>query len=325
MASTTTSRSAQEAIEISVKGKWSTIPSLRIGDKNICVKGHRVRMAIVNSEEWLETEVMDPEECIRALKDQKSGPLHADIFTFVQKLPDTARKYDYPMEWHSVAVAHVASFKNWWDALPQVTRKNVRRAEKRGVVVQVKDLNDQLVSEIMGVNNDSPVRQNIPFAHYGKSFEQVKKDQSSYHGRCDFLCAYAEDRLIGFIKLVYRGNVASILQILPRASEQDRRPANALIAKAVEVCAEKGISYLTYGMFNYGNKGDSSLREFKSRNGFAEMLVPRYYIPLTWWGALCVKMKLHRGLMGILPHRAISAGVSMRAAWYNLVHKQRPV
>jgi len=325
MATTSTARPMQEPIEISVKGRWFSVPSLRIQDKNIVVKGRAVRMAIVEGEEWLETEVEDPEECVSTLKMQKAGPLHADIFTFVQKLPDTSLKYDYAMERHSVAVAHVVSFKDWWDALPQATRKNVRRAEKRGVVVHVKELDDELVREIIGVNNDSPVRQKIPFTHYGKSFEQVKKDQSSYLGRCDFLCAYAEDRLIGFIKLVYRGNVASILQILPRASEQDRRPGNALIAKAVEVCAEKGITYLTYGMFNYGNKGDSSLREFKERNGFVEMLVPRYYVPLTWWGTFCLKMKLHRGLMGILPHRVIAAGVSVRAAWYNLVNKQTPV
>lgn len=325
MASTSTVRPMQEPIEVSVKGRWFTVPSLRVQDKNIIVKGRGVRMAIVEAEEWLETEVEDPEQCIRALKAQKAGPLRADIFTFVQKLPDTSLKYGYPMERHSVAVAPVSSYSEWWDALPQATRKNVRRAEKRGVVVQVKQLDDELVNEIIGVNNDSPVRQKIPFTHYGKSFEQVKRDQSTYSGRCDFLCAYAEGRLIGFIKLVYRGNVASILQILPRASEQDRRPGNALIAKAVEVCAEKGISYLTYGMFNYGNKGDSSLREFKSRNGFIEMLVPRYYVPLTWWGAVSLKLKLHRGLMGILPHRVIAAGVSLRAAWYNLLHKQTPV
>jgi len=31
------------------------------------------------------------------------------------------------------------------------------------------------------------------------------------------------------------------------------------------------------------------------------MLVPRFYIPLTIWGSLCVKLGLHRGLLGILP------------------------
>ena len=32
-----------------------------------------------------------------------------------------------------------------------------------------------------------------------------------------------------------------------------------LIAKMVEVCEAKGISHLIYGMYNYGNKRNSSL------------------------------------------------------------------
>ena len=63
--------------------------------------------------------------------------------------------------------------------------------------------------------------------------------------------------------------------------QEDKRPANALIAKMVEVCEAKGISHLIYGLYNYGNKRNSSLLEFKIRNGFEEFLVPRYYIPLT--------------------------------------------
>jgi hypothetical protein len=165
----------------------------------------------------------------------------------------------------------------------------------------------------MHVNNDSPTRQNLRFTHYGKSFEQVKKDQQSFNNRSDFICAYCGNELIGFIKLVYRGNVASILQILPRASHYDKRPANAMIAKAVELCETKGVSYLTYGLLNYGNKKDSPLRDFKIRNGFEEVLVPRFYVPLTLRGWLCVKTGFHRGLLGILPSPVIGAGVRVRA------------
>ena len=86
------------------------------------------------------------------------------------------------------------------------------------------------------------------------------------------------------MKIVYRGDVASILQMLSRASHHDKRPANALIAKAVELCEAKGISYLTYGMFNYGNKRASSLRDFKIRNGFEEILVPQILRPLDEMG-----------------------------------------
>jgi hypothetical protein len=308
-------------IEISVKGAWRRVPALPVEDKNIIVRGRWVRKAIVEAEEWLETELEDPEACVQKLKQQQSPALRADVLTFIQKLPAKLPKYGYPMEWHSIAAVHIQSFKEWWDKLPQETRKNVRRAQKRGVVVAVKSLDDELIRGIIDVNNDSPLRQKVPFTHYGKSFEQVKKDQSSFIDRSDFICAYVGSELIGFMKIVYRGKVASILQILPRASHSDKRPANALVAKAVELCEAKGISYLTYGMFNYGNKRDSSLRDFKVRNGFEEVLVPRFFVPLTPWGSICLKLGLHRGLLGILPHRVITLGVGARARWYDLTRK----
>lgn len=308
------------SIEVSIKGKWSRVPALTVDGKNIVVKGRWIRKAIVDAEEWQEDEVRDPESFVRELQQRRSA-LRADMFTFSQKLPNTSPQYSYPMEWQSVAAVSTEKFSRWWDELPQTTRKNVRRSEKRAVVIEVKSLDDELIRAIIGVNNDSPVRQRVPFSHYGKTFDQVKKDQSSFLDRSDYICAYVGNELIGFLKLVYRGNIASILQLLPRASEQDRRPANALLAKAVELCAARGLAYLTYGLFNYGNKQDSPLREFKVRNGFSEILVPRYYVPITMLGALSIKTGLHRGLLGILPHRVITAGVNARAVWYDIKQK----
>ena len=162
------------------------------------------------------------------------------------------------------------------------------------------------------------MRQGRPYRHYGKTFDAVQRDHSCFVERSAFVCAYTGSEMIGLLKVVFRGEVASILQLLTKASCYDKRPANALLAKAVELCAEKGMLYLTYGMFNYGNKPDNPLREFKSRNGFQEILVPRFYVPLTGWGALCIKLKLQRGLLGVLPQRVIKIGLSSRATWYNL-------
>lgn len=305
-------------MEISLKGTWVRVPTLEVEDKSIVVTGRIVRRAVVHDEEWLQSDLKDPENCIRQLKQQRSDALYADIFTFSQKLPITTPRFSYHLEWDSVAAIRLISFKDWWEKLPQETRKNVRRAQKRGVVVRVTPFDDQLVKGIVEVNNDTPVRQNVRFAHYGKTFEQVKKDHSAFVDRSDFICAYVGDELTGFLKIVYRGDIASILQLLPKSSHSDKRPANALVARAVELCEAKGISHLTYGMFNYGNKGDSPLREFKVRNGFEEILVPRYYVPLTKWGKTCMKLNLHRGLHGILPHRVITIGVNLRARLYDL-------
>jgi hypothetical protein len=308
----------EHSIEISVKGKWLRVPALRVNGKDIIVRGKWLKTAVIDAEEWLETELEDPERCVTRLHDRQSHGLRADLFTFTQKLPSVLPKHEYFVEWDSVAAADTTSLNAWWENLPQETRKNVRKSQKRGVVVEVRELDDALIAGIMSVNNDSPVRQRIPFAHYGKTFDQVKKDQSSFPGRSDFICAYLGDELIGFLKLIYRGEVASILQLLPKPSQADKRPANALVAKAVELCEAKGVKYLTYGMFNYGNKGDNPLREFKVRNGFSERLVPRFYVPLTMKGALCMRVGLHRGVGGVLPHAVITLAVGARAKWYRL-------
>lgn len=303
--------------EINVKGKWTKVPSLHINGNAVVVKGRWIRLAVVHDEEWLETGLQDPPFYVKTLKEQGSHGLRADIFTFSQKLPATLPSYSYPIERDSIAAISLANFKAWWEKLPQETRKNVRRSQKRGVVVNVKQFDDDLINRIAEVNNDSPVRQRKRNVHYGKSVDQIRKDYSSFLDRSDFVCAFLGDEMIGFLKIVYRGEVASILNLTVKPAHNDKRPANALIAKAVEICATKRISYITYGLLNYGNKRSGLLREFKIRNGFEELLVPRYFVPVTRWGAICVTLKLHRGLLGILPHRVITMLVNMRAKWYS--------
>ena len=308
----------ESSVEISVKGKWINVPALHVDENVVIVKGKWLKTAVIEAEEWLETEIASPEACVQALKEQRSGGLRADIFAFSQKIPNAVVRYPYDVKWDSYAFVHVTSFNDWWTKLPQETRKNVRRSQKRGVTVSVREMDDNLVQDLVGLNNDSPIRQGKRFTHYGKTFDQVKKDQMSFLDRSDYICAYVEHELIGVLKLVYRGDSASILTLLSKPSHAEKRPSNALLAKAVELCGAKGVAYLVYGKLNYDNKRDSSLRDFKIRHGFAEMLLPRYYVPLTLWGATCVKLGLHRRLLGMLPPGVIAIAVSVRARCYSL-------
>ena len=308
------------SIEISVRGKWLRVPALEAYGQTIAVTGRWIKIAAVHDEEWLETEVIKPEACIQSIKEQPDI-VRADIFSFAQKVPSTTPQYQYPMELESIAVARIESFKDWWEGLPQESRKNVRRSQKRGVVISQREFGDELIQGIVEVQNECPIRQGRQYPHYGKTFEQVKRDHSGFVDRSDFICAHIEGKLIGFLKVVYRGEVASILQLNSMAAHFDKRSANALLARAVEICGVRGAAYLTYGRFNYGNKGDDSLREFKARNGFREMLVPRFYVPLTAWGKLCVGCKLYRGLLEILPHSVIATVLTARAKWYDVAKR----
>ena len=311
-----------DTIPISVNGRWIDAPVVRVNGQDLVINGKRIKIARLHDEDWVENEVTDPEACIRACKEQ-SGAARADIFCFSQKVPDVNPRYRYPMETRSMAVAHVADYKTWLKTISESSRKNIKRATRDGVVVKVRGFDPDVIQGICDVQNETPVRQGRPFRHYGKSYEQVRRDHGAFLDRCDFLCAYYEDEFIGFIKLVYRGGVASILQILSKTSHYDKRTTNALLAKAAERCAEKGVPYLTYDRFNYGNKGDNSLREFKERHGFAEMLLPCYYVPLTLWGRFCVATRLYRGLHGFLPHGVITAAVNLRAKWYERTRRKR--
>lgn len=304
-------------MEISVKGKWVQVPSIRYDEQDIITTGMLVKVAHIHDEAWLERDVKRPDQCVNMLKAHGVEGHRVDLFTFSQKVPDANPKYAYYSEWESIAVARLDSFTAWWDELPQETRKNVRRAAKRGVTVIAKQFSDELVEELIELNDASPIRQGRRYPHYGKPFQVVKKDYSSFVDRSDFLCAYSEKEIIGFLKIVYRDNIASVLNLCTKENHYDKKPANALIAAAMERCAARGALFVTYGLFNYGNKRNTPITQFKVRNGFEEMLMPRYYVPLTRLGEMYLRMGFHRGILGLLPNGLIASALNLRSMWYH--------
>lgn len=301
-------------VEVSVRGKLINLPSLHIDDKVVVIEGKILKTGRLKGEAWMTRDHLgDPDALVSKLKQATSKP---DIFTFAQVIPDVEPQYDYPLEWENFAVARTSDFGEWWNSLPQASRKNVRRSEKRGVKVRKATFDDDFVKGIVAIYNESPIRQGRRFWHYGKEFDAVKRENSTYLDRCGFIGAYFDDELIGFLKMVYMGEVSSIMQILSMNHHSDKRPMNALIAKAVEVCQQRGVRYLIYGNYIYGGNTKSELIEFKRRNGFEKILVPRYYVPLNRKGELALRLKLHHGLKGLLPERIVVAMKNLRSKWY---------
>ena len=107
----------------------------------------------------------------------------------------------------------------------------------------------------------------------------------------------------------------SIVQLLTMIKHYDKRPTNALIAKAVEVCEQQGIPYLMYCNYIYHDP-NSSLTEFKRRNGFERVLLPRYYVPLTLKGKVALGLGLHRRLVERIPKPVVSQLLKIRSYWY---------
>ena len=118
------------------------------------------------------------------------------------------------------------------------------------------------------------------------------------------------------------GDVESpVYAILALNTHYDKRPMNALLAKSMEVCAQKKIGYFVYGNYVYGNKKDSSLVEFKRRNGFEQADYPRYYLPLTFKGRIYVALKLYRGISGLLPAPILALALRVRDTFYKKKEK----
>jgi hypothetical protein len=296
--------------EIRVKGKNIQVSSAEIDGQTVVVTGKWIKTAAIRDEEVVEGEpVKNPAALIMALT--KDG-LKADVLTFFQRPPDVTAKFNYHFEWDNYAVVDTTTFEAWWEKLPQEARKNTRRSAKRGVVVKSVPYDDVLAQGIHKLCNESPVRQGRPFWHYGKDFATVKREHATFLERSEFIGAYFQDELIGFIKMVYVDRIAVILHILAFNSHYDKRPLNALLTKAVEICAQKGVGYFVYGKYIYGNKTDSSLVEFKRRNGFEQINFPRYYIPLTLKGRIYVCLRLYRGAVGLLPEPVLKILLRIR-------------
>jgi hypothetical protein len=291
----------------------TTIPVRRPGqDESLEISGRLLKIAR-RTEEWFE-DLEDPEAFVEWLK---SSRVKADLFTFCQRLPYTEPRHSYHMGWESMAVLPITTYENWWkDQINNKTRNLVGKARKRGVVVRRATFDDEFVRGMTAIFNETPIRQERPFRHYGKSFETIKREFARYLFREDLLGAYVEDELIGFVMLADAGRFATMTQLISMVRHRDKSPNNALIAKVVEVCAERRIPYLVYALWSRG-----PLREFKRHNGFEQVNLPRFYVPLNVKGRIALKLKLHPSPIEHLPERVILLFRNIRSRFY--AHRYR--
>lgn len=303
-----------EQTEIHFKGEVVRVPSARIEGRTVIADGSWLKTARVHDEELLEDETLtDPDSFVSQL--QEAGP-EADIFTFSQRLPHTVRKYAYHVEWDNFAVIPITAYSDWFkNRIESSVQRAVRKATKLGVEVRLTELDDAFLSGIVEINNESPIRQGRAFWHYQRSPEIVRQEHLTYSERNIFLGAYLEGELIGYMRMVRIDKVASVIQLLTMTKHYDKRPANALIAKAVELCEQKGMSHLMYCNYVYKDP-KSSLTEFKKRSGFEQLLLPRYYIPLTLKGKIALKLGLHHGLAHQIPEPLVRLLLRVRGFWY---------
>jgi hypothetical protein len=287
---------------------------IRVCGKDIKIQGRVIRIARIDGEKYT-----FPEDLEAMLKGLRECGERIDLFTFLQRLPADQPQYPYPFEMDNLAVIPVSTFENWWNhQILSFPRNRARQAEKRGAVLRELPLGDELFQGICHVYNETPVRQGKPFPYFGMTLDQAREYASTFPDRSIFIGAFVKDEMIGFAKLVIdeSNTQACIVHILSMIKHKDKAPTNALIARAVKTCADRGIPHLVYEHFAYGKKTGDSLSHFKEVNGFLRVDLPRYYIPLTLIGKAGFKLRLHRRLIESIPEPLANRFREWRRAWH---------
>jgi len=283
--------------------------------QQIRVAGRGVRIASLDADKYLFLD--DPSTVIEHLKKSKRK---ADLFTFLQRVSEPEPKYTYPMEWDNMAVVSITSFDDWWNKqIGFKARNKAKQAGKKGVVLREVEFDHSLARGIWAIYSETPIRQGRRFPHYGKDYDTVYREEATYLSNSIFVGAYVGDLLIGFIKLVHdqTRTQAGLMNIVSMIAHRDKAPTNALVAHAVRSCAQRGIRHLVYSNFAYGNKQKSGLSDFKERNAFVRVDVPRYYVPLTQWGKLAFRLGMHHRFVDRIPESIAGKLREYREAWYN--------
>jgi hypothetical protein len=302
--------------EMRWKGKPVTRDAVRVGKVTFILSGRFLKTASVKRE-W-QDDVTDPEAAIRVLKDAGT---QVDLLKFWQRIPESEPKYSYYKEWREIAAIPVTSYKHWFEKqISPKARNKIRKAEKAGVRVEQIELSESFVRGVMEIFNQSPVRRGKPFWHYGKDFATVKGELSADLDQSLFIGAYYKEELVGFIKFLITDRYAMTLLILDKTAHRDKAPMNAMIAKVVEICANRGIPYFTYTIWRRGDHG-----RFQESTGFERIPVPEYFVALSLRGKLALCLGLHRGVKGAIPEGMMARLLQLRAKWYSKYRPKSPL
>jgi hypothetical protein len=287
---------------------------MEVGGREIAISGRLIRVARFPAEIY--EPPLDP---VRMCDTLRASDLRIDLFTFMQKLPDTTRQYRYQMEWDNLAALRISTFDHWLrKQINTQARKALRIAQIRGIVAREVAFDDTLVRGISAIYNESPVRQGRRFWHYGKNLDTVRRENGTFAERSVFIGAFYDSELVGFAKVVcdLDGEHAGFMQIVTLIRHWDKRPSRVLIAQAVRSCADRGIGCLLFSQFAYGEKQSDGLSHFKQLNGFRRIDLPRYYVPLTMTGRIALRLGLHRPIRQRVPEPILAHLRRARRRWY---------
>ena len=273
--------------------------------KEIVVRGGWCKTAALRHE-WCEFLDYAPQDIERF----RERGLAADLFTFIDDVGTNPGGYDYHHEAMSVAALPVTTYEKWWDEIGFKPRNKIRKAQKSGVEVRSVELSDDFARGVEAIYNESPIRQGRRFFHFGKKAPAIKEELTSFLDQSILVGAYFKGELIGFMKLFPGAHVLRTIHIIAKLAHREKCAMDILIAKAVELCAERKLSYVQYGSWTDGGVG-----AFRGKHGFERLEVRRYYVPLTWKGHLLLQLQFHRPVRDRIPSDLLAPVLNLRNRW----------
>lgn len=252
----------------------------------------KVFFTVASESNEYEKDIIPTNEFLEELK-QKG----IDVFTFIERkwcftLPNPPRSWLKTRD--NIALIQIATYDAWLKSIGKKTRNMIRKAGKNGIRTEIAEPNRKLAKGIWKIYNETPIRQERGFPHYGASLQAVETNmlRTKLTKNSTYVVAYRQDELVGFIRFIHGYNITFIDQILSLQKYWDKAVNNALVAEAVQFCAHKGIRWLMYGRM--GNH--PTLDDFKKNSGCIQFPLTRYYVILTTRGRVASMLGLHHDL-----------------------------
>ena len=282
-----------------------------VDGKELVVTGRFLKTARLRSE--FHVSMDDPRSFLQEAK--RSGlRADADIVTFVQDIQDPAPKYPFRYELENMAVLPITTYDDWFTKqLTFKPRNKLRKALKSGIEIRLEEFGEPLLQGIKAVYDETPIRQGKRNYHYGEDLAKITREHSTFLDRSQFIAVYDAGQIVGFGKVTFSQGCGIVMNFLSKISHRDKAVNNAILAKMVEICADRQLKCLVYG--HWGTEATRGLIEFKTANGFQCVAIPRYSVPLTSLGRLAVSAGVHRGLMHRIPKWCIEPAANVRKRW----------
>jgi hypothetical protein len=290
----------------------------RVAGREVQTTGSILRTARLRSEYY----VRPLEDSSSFVQELRESGLRADLFTFLHDVNDPTPESSFHHEAERLAVLPITTYDEWFKKqLYNKPRNALRKALNSGIEVRLEGFSESLLRGIKAIYDESPVRQGRHNRHYKKSLETIRKEHATFLETSQFITVYFADEMIGFAKVTFSEELGIIMNFLSKISHRNKALNNAILAKAVEICADRKIQSLVYGVWGSGAGG---LVEFKVANGFQCVEVPRCYVPLTLRGRLALRAGVHAGVVRRMPVGWIKAAAGARKWWNALRFKGQP-